>query len=457
MFASLIHDTAQRFQLSESNAGRLVRMISDALFDSSQGGFSGMRERFNGAGLGDLFSSWIGITPGDAALQPQQFEAGFGQQNVQRITRALNLPESAVAAAGAWLLPKIVGMVTRGGAIPSARPADYDRLFSTAVPPADIPTPVAAATATARSQPATPVATSGGGWWKWLLGVAVLVGAFLLYRGCQHEPAAPMEPALAPTTAAQPAQTAEKSNALFDFANDSGKVTISGRLPSVADKKTLMDALGATFGVANLSGTIEANPNTLPANWLKELTTALPELKDPGLKFKFDGDKLTVDTSALPEDRRFAISDKLRLLLGNFQIEGLWDRAAAAFAGLKAGFSSSDLVKALNLMRVHFDTGSATITRDSQETLTAAANAIKQAPAGTRIEVGGHTDNTGDAAANQTLSQQRADAVMARLNELGVAGDVLTAKGYGQTKPIADNATEEGKASNRRIEFSVSK
>jgi len=91
------------------------------------------------------------------------------------------------------------------------------------------------------------------------------------------------------------------------------------------------------------------------------------------------------------------------------------------------------------------------------ETLTSAANAIKQAPAGTRIEVGGHTDNTGDAAANLTLSQQRADAVVAKLAELGVAADTLTAKGYGQEMPRASNDSEEGRAQNRRIEFAVTR
>ena len=56
-----------------------------------------------------------------------------------------------------------------------------------------------------------------------------------------------------------------------------------------------------------------------------------------------------------------------------------------------------------------------------------------------------------------TLSQQRADAVVAKLAELGVAADTLTSKGYGQEKPRASNDSEEGRAQNRRIEFAVSK
>lgn len=172
MFAPLIHETAQRFQLDQNTAARMVRMVSDALFDSSQGGFSGMRQRFTEAGLGDLFSSWIGAGPGDGALRPEQFGAGFGAQNMQRLVRGLNLPEATASLAGAWLLPKIVGMVSPGGAIPATRPADYDRLFSLSAPVADVPTPVADATAhatdnDARAKPAPTAAR--GGWWKWLL------------------------------------------------------------------------------------------------------------------------------------------------------------------------------------------------------------------------------------------------------------------------------------------------
>ncbi|MFD0737812.1 OmpA family protein [Lysobacter koreensis] len=136
----------------------------------------------------------------------------------------------------------------------------------------------------------------------------------------------------------------------------------------------------------------------------------------------------------------------------------LENAAAEAFAKLTPGqFSADDLVKALNLMIIHFDTDSANISASSDDILGKAAAAIKQAPGGTRIEVGGHTDDTGDAAANQRLSQQRADAVKARLAELGVKADLLASKGYGQDKPVADNDSAEGRAKNRRIEFTIQK
>lgn len=447
MFESLIREAASRFHLGD-NAARLVRLLVDAIFDPAYGGFAGLRRRFDEAGLDSLFSSWIGTTPGDNVLQPDQFSAGFGQTQASSIANTLGIPVAAVNMAGAWLLPKIIGLLTPGGSIPSSRPADYEAWFTAA--------PAAVAPAQINRPAAAPVASSGG-WWKWVLLLLALLIAFFLFRSCRKEEVAAPPPPAEPVAAAQPATPAEKANARFGFENVDGKVMVNGQVPTDADKTRLWDALKANFGESNLSGDITVDPATLPAEWLDKLIAALPELNAKGLKFGFDGNKLSIDTSGLAEADRFTVSDKLRSLFGGFEISGLWDRAAAALAGLKAGFSSGDLVKALNLMNIYFDTGSASITRDSMETLTSAANAIKQAPAGTVIEVGGHTDNTGDAAANMTLSQQRADAVVAKLGELGVAAGTLTAKGYGQTKPRASNDTEEGKAQNRRIEFAVTK
>ena len=71
-----------------------------------------------------------------------------------------------------------------------------------------------------------------------------------------------------------------------------------------------------------------------------------------------------------------------------------------------------------------------------------------------KLEIQGHTDNVGADAYNQTLSETRAKAVVAWLTQHGVAADRLTAKGYGKTKPVADNGSDEGRAKNRRVEIS---
>jgi OOP family OmpA-OmpF porin len=101
---------------------------------------------------------------------------------------------------------------------------------------------------------------------------------------------------------------------------------------------------------------------------------------------------------------------------------------------------------------IHFDTGKATILPDSASILNEIVKLLQQ-NADLKLRVEGHTDNVGPAASNQALSEKRAQAVVTWLTAHGVAASRLTAKGYGQTKPLADNATEDGKAKNRRVEL----
>jgi OOP family OmpA-OmpF porin len=101
---------------------------------------------------------------------------------------------------------------------------------------------------------------------------------------------------------------------------------------------------------------------------------------------------------------------------------------------------------------IHFDVNQAVIKPESMGVLNAIIQVMKGNPE-IKFEVGGHTDSDGDEAANQTLSQARADAVRIQLISMGIDGNRLTAKGYGETKPMADNKTFEGKANNRRVEF----
>jgi outer membrane protein OmpA-like peptidoglycan-associated protein len=101
---------------------------------------------------------------------------------------------------------------------------------------------------------------------------------------------------------------------------------------------------------------------------------------------------------------------------------------------------------------VDFDTGKATIRPDSAKALDDAAAGLKVVPA-MRIEIGDHTDNVGTPEAHQKLSQERAQAVMAALVQRGVKADRMTARGYGQAVPIADNRTDDGRAKNRRVEL----
>jgi len=101
---------------------------------------------------------------------------------------------------------------------------------------------------------------------------------------------------------------------------------------------------------------------------------------------------------------------------------------------------------------INFDYNKATIKPESMGTLNGIVQVLKENP-DLKFEVGGHTDGDGDDAYNLKLSQQRADAVKEQLVKMGIAASRLTTKGYGETKPISDNTTIEGKANNRRVEF----
>ena len=137
------------------------------------------------------------------------------------------------------------------------------------------------------------------------------------------------------------------------------------------------------------------------------------------------------------------------------QVRIATQKATAALAALKPGFTAQDLVGALNLDVINFASASTVIPSENYDFLNKAAAAIRSAPAGSVIEIGGYTDNTGDPASNLQLSEQRAMAVRDYLVKQGVDPAAVVAKGYGDTKPIASNDTEEGKFHNRRIEFSV--
>lgn len=106
------------------------------------------------------------------------------------------------------------------------------------------------------------------------------------------------------------------------------------------------------------------------------------------------------------------------------------------------------------LDNVHFDTGKPTLRPDSYKELNeiAAYLALKEEQ---RIEISGHTDNRGIAADNLKLSQARANSVKTYLVRKGIGANRIIAKGYGDAKPIADNASEEGRQKNRRTEVTL--
>lgn len=129
-----------------------------------------------------------------------------------------------------------------------------------------------------------------------------------------------------------------------------------------------------------------------------------------------------------------------------------------ALANLRLAAGGKDLYRALaedgriTLEGLEFDTGADRLRPTSDSVLASVAADLKKVP-DLSVAVEGHTDNVGADAANLSLSERRAKAVMARLIALGVPAARLQAKGYGASQPIASNDTPEGRQRNRRVEL----
>jgi len=113
-----------------------------------------------------------------------------------------------------------------------------------------------------------------------------------------------------------------------------------------------------------------------------------------------------------------------------------------------------EIVHLLQIENIEFETAKGTLTSKGKETVDKLADILKQYP-NIKAEIAGHTDSDGSAEFNQKLSQSRVETVKGRLIARGVNAGRLTAKGYGETKPLVPNTTDENKQKNRRVEINI--
>lgn len=137
--------------------------------------------------------------------------------------------------------------------------------------------------------------------------------------------------------------------------------------------------------------------------------------------------------------------------------QGCYDITIVEVEEMKQDIQANEILDALNndghiALYINFETGKSAISAESQKIIDNIAAMLNDNPA-LKISIEGHTDNAGAAAANKTLSENRAKAVMNALISKRIAASRLTSKGWGQEKPVADNGTDEGKAKNRRVEI----
>ncbi|MGF1547212.1 MAG: OmpA family protein [Thiotrichales bacterium] len=240
-------------------------------------------------------------------------------------------------------------------------------------------------------------------------------------------------------------------------------VTLSGAIPSDATRQSLLQVARARFGGTNVIDRLEVQPGAPPKFVLAfeeavlqqidgfiegkgTVTDNLIEL-DGVVRGANDGERLQAVVSlAVPRDYSLRFNARV--------IDQMTTEELAALSVTHAATCQARLDVEIASAQIRFDTGKALITPDTIPLLERVAN-IARACRDSRIEVAGHTDNTGSAESNRRLSQSRADSVRAFLIRQGLDAERLSTKGYGATRPIADNASPAGQAANRRIEFII--
>jgi OOP family OmpA-OmpF porin len=287
---------------------------------------------------------------------------------------------------------------------------------------------------------------------KLLIAISILLFLLLCWV-CVSSHSSVNTAAVAPTTPlAEPTFAAKIAD---------GKVTLDGVLPDAASKTAVLERAKQLYGDGNFIDRLQVAERAKPA-WVAALPALLPALK---LKERVNGG-ISLDGGAInltgqvatAELKNGIFTDVTKALPAGLKISDLMSVNAGP-ALSETGLEAQTAVnRELFGKIIEFDTGKATIRPGASGTAILDQVVVVMSQdkyKALAFEVAGHTDNQGNAAANQKLSQARAAAVLKYLTDKGVAATRLTAVGYGDKKPLMPNDTPDNMQRNRRIEFSV--
>jgi len=235
-----------------------------------------------------------------------------------------------------------------------------------------------------------------------------------------------------------------------------GLVQLRGRVGSELARQTLDSFAKARFSSRSVHMTARVAEG-LPRDWsLRTLTglEALTYLSNGAVTVT--PDELTVTGDTGQADASAAISGFLADKLGEgsqFSINVTYREELDPIASIPTPEECEAKIASVQSGRkINFEPGSSTIDGNGAAIMDDIAEILREC-GDIRIEIGGHTDSQGREEMNERLSQERAQAVLNELRARRVLTSSFTAKGYGESQPIADNDTEEGREANRRIEF----
>jgi OmpA-OmpF porin, OOP family len=497
-FDKLIQEIGARYHLGPK--GRSLVQDTLDLIARQPGGIDGFLDRFKAAGFAAEVASWVGGT--DAVpLAGHEVEEVLGSGVISEIADKAGVSQSFARTILGYAIPKIIGQLAQGGAIPSA-------ILGAASSFPDLAIPLSSSHSDEIMLPGEeqiPPSRMGRGGAVPGVGRLLIPGACLLitlgflgytissgrsgpHPAGQAAPVmaqiAPMAPPPAPSlparlalskpAASPPAPSIPASLAL---SNVNGLIVYSGTVGDDATRTAITDSLKTVFGADKITGDLAVDLRAGQAGWTKDLKTALDNFKTPGSQAVFEGNAVSVGGTIPNADRDGIISSVKSVLGPQFAVAALAGsgatKTAAASSALKLGFSGTNSTGApnqptLHLPAIYFAANSAKVPSSGKVLLRQAAGLMKHLPAGTVVRISGYTHNAGNPTANTKLSQQRADAVRQVLVDAGVNPAMLSANGYGNSDSLANNdgtmegrsnrsngTTEDRRRNDRRVEFSI--
>jgi OOP family OmpA-OmpF porin len=224
------------------------------------------------------------------------------------------------------------------------------------------------------------------------------------------------------------------------------KVVASGMVPDEATKAVLLARLRELYGAERVVDQISIGNVVLPASW----SASVQNLIQPSLKLvskgqlSVEGNNVGIRGEVANEAQRQQIASELAAVLNPTYV---------VRNGLRVG-GQQVLDAALGKRIIEFETAQAVLRPSGQQILDEMVVALGKVK-GRKVEVIGHTDNTGAREGNLSLSLARAEAVRTYLIRHGIMPEAISVAGFGPDRPVAENSSEAGRARNRRIEFRV--
>lgn len=261
---------------------------------------------------------------------------------------------------------------------------------------------------------------------------------------------------LPPKIATDGSQSTAETPEFIATRSPEGLIQLRGRIQSQQAKESVGVFAQALFGAEAVDNKTRIDPE-LPDGWPKRVFAGLEglaELRHGAVIVQ--PEEVSIRGISAKPDITTVVSKLFAVRLGSgdgFKIDVQHDpKLIEKDNPLDARQCEAQINAVLGEQQIAFSPGSSTIEASSQGVLDAIADILRECP-DTAFEIEGHTDSQGRDEMNLSLSQQRADAVLSGLLARRILISGLTAKGFGETQPLADNDTEEGRAANRRIAF----